>query len=86
MLAVTEAPVPEDKFVVGDQEYVLPPDAVNVIGSFVPMVADAGEIVIVGSGFTVAVPVEIFLLAASEAELAVTLPPTPLVAFDFNLT
>ncbi len=85
MLAVTDAPVPDDKFVVGDQEYVFAPVAVSVTGSFIPMVAEAGETVIVGKGLTVADPVAAYLLAASAEELAVTLPPAPLVAVDFSL-
>ncbi len=64
---------------------MLAPDAVNTIDSFVPIVAEEGEIDIVGSEFTVADPVGMILFAASAEELAVTLPPAPLLAVDFNL-
>jgi hypothetical protein len=52
-LAVTEEVLELDKPVVGDQEYVLPPEAVKVTLPPTTIVYEEGETVIVGMVFTV---------------------------------
>lgn len=60
-MAVTVAPVDEDKPVDGLQLYVEAPLAVSEVLLPLQIVVEAGEMVIVGVGFTVTVTVAVFV-------------------------